>query len=163
MPDPTLHTVVDKVVTALVTAKAGTIYEPGAGNVVAMSDWPALETVTVDTFYAVIPGGTTETPEVRGLPDSGTLTGRLPIEVLALRRVSAAGSALQDAARWQVAADVSTDIEQKLVAAENARDGTGPVVTYLDGNIQVVGDWTDQWVVCQFRFSVRYRKERATR
>ena len=165
MPDPTLHSVVDSVVSKLAAAVAGTVYEPGVDYVKPLSNWPdaaILERIGASTFYAVIPGGEGDTPEVRGLPDSGTITGRLPIEIYALRRVSAAGNPLNETTpRWQVAADVSVDIEQKLIAAENAK--VAPIVTYLDGPMQVRMDYADQWVIVQMRFNVRYRKDRTTR
>jgi hypothetical protein len=163
--DATVVDVAQAVVTALSAVVANAYAEPESGNVKAMSTWPdaaLLDRIPGNTFYAVIPGGEGDNPEVRGLPDSGTLTGRLPIEVYAARRVSGTGDQLHESpARWLVAHEVSVDIEQKLIAAENTK--AAPIVTYLDGPLQVRTEWTEQWVIVQVRFSVRYRKDRTTR
>lgn len=158
MADPTLHTVIDSVVTKLGVNVAGTVYQPD--KVEAISEWPdmtKLVSAPGRTYYGVLVD--TESPELRGLPDSGTLTGRLPLEVYAAYQVGAATVA----PRWQIAADLSTDIEQKLIAAENAK--ATPIVAYVDPSVDmaITQDWTEQWVVVVYKFTLRYRKERATR
>lgn len=161
MPDPTLHSIVDAVVTRLSAAVTGTVYAPD--RVEAISEWPDLTRLVVApgrTYYGVLVD--TETPETRGLPDSGSITGRLPLEVYGAYQVGAA----PPAPRWEIAASISTDIEQKLIAAENGRDGTTQalgIVTFVDGDMSIRQDWTEQWVVVLYRFAVRYRKGRTTR
>lgn len=161
MADPTLHTVVDALVTAFAAA-TGAKYEPGASGVKALSDKLGdLSSIGADTFYAVIPDLTERSLTVEH--DTGDdLTGTLPVEVMVYRRVSAQGTQIQDAARWEVAADVVTDIEQKLRAAEDGR-GSGVVVTYWVGPLELQWDWQDQWVGVSAKFEVRYRKSRTTR
>lgn len=152
----TMETVVDRVIAALAAVTTGTIYEPGAANVKALTVWPdeaALNSLGSNTVYLVRPGR-----ETRDLPDSGTITGRLEVYILACRLVGAAGNQLQETPqRWRVAADLVSDVERKLNVAEAAK--ASPVLTYLDGPLEIDNEWDGLWAIPEIRIRVRYRKE----
>ncbi len=157
MADPKLHVVIDALATALKVALAGAAYEPA--DVYPLLFWPdetALAGTGQETVYFVRPGR-----ERRRLPDSGTVTSRLEVYILAVHRVGAAGNQLQDP-RWQVSADLVADVMGKLLAAEATK--VPPVVTYLDGEVEIDHErWTEQWVVPEMRITVRYRQEQNER
>lgn len=162
-----LQTVMEALVTALGTAKAGTVYEPD--SVRAVLFWPDEEAVQKSgqrTVYFVRQGRETD-----GLPDSGTITTDLEVYILAARWLGTEpGQLMQTDERWKVSADLMADVQQKLIAAENDALGKlgGPagVVTLFARPVEIEHERqsdTGQWVVPELRTVVRFRREHADR